>query len=114
MHPLVALLLLGLILSLPKVPHIVRWGFGKDRLRYSEELKLNGRYDEWKRENKYYLLAEDVSKDSVIFGILLPIVSGYFNAQIGVAIFLGAIFIGVAGVIVSLALDVKIPPKGRS
>lgn len=114
MHPLIALLLLGIILSLSKVPHLVRWGFGKDRLRYIEELILHGRYENWKKENKYFLLAEDISKDGVIFGILLSFVIGYFNLQIGATILLGTIFLGLAGVVVSLALDARIPPKGKT
>ncbi len=86
MHPLVVIFILGLILSLPKVPHLVRWGFGKDRLRYIEELKLHGQFENWKKENKYFLLAEDISKDGVIIGILLSFVVGYFNTQIGIVI----------------------------
>ena len=113
MHPLVVILLLGFLLSLPKVPHLVRWGFGKDRLRYIEELKQHGRYDDWKKENKYFLLAEDITRDGTIIGILLSFVVGYYYTQIGVAIFLGTLFIGIAGVIVSVALDIKIPPKGK-
>ena len=114
MHPLVEILLLGLILSLSKVPHLVRWGFGKDRLRYIEELKSHNQYDAWKKENKYFLLAEDLSKDSVIVGVLLCIIVGLYYPEVGVTIFLGTIFIGVAGVIVSLILDSKIPPKGKT
>ena len=113
MHPLIVIFIFGLILSLPKVPHLVRWGFGKDRLRYIEELKLHGQFESWKKENKYFLLAEDISKDGVIIGILFSFVVGYFNTQLGIVILLGTILIGIAGVIVSLALDIKIPPKGK-
>lgn len=114
MNPLVLILLLGLLLSLPKVPHLIQWGFGKDRLRYIEELKSRGQYEAWKQENKYFLLAEDICKDGIIFGILLSLIVGYFYVEIGVTIFLGTLFLGIAGVFVSLILDSKTPPKGKS
>ena len=109
MHPLLLILLFGFILSLPKVPHLIRWGFGKDRLKYIGELKSRGQYDEWKKENKYFLLAENICNDGVIFGILLSLVVGYFYIEVGVTILLGILFLGIAGVIVSLILDSKIP-----
>ena len=109
MNPLVAILLLGFVLSLPKVPHLIRWSFGKDRLKYIEELKSRGQYESWKKENKYFLLAEDVCNDGVIFGILLSFVVGYFYIEVGVTILLGTLFLGIAGVVASLILDSKIP-----
>jgi hypothetical protein len=109
MHPLVLILLFGFILSLPKVPHLIRWGFGKERLKYIGELKSRGQYDAWKKENKYFLLAENICNDGVIFGILLSFVVGYFYIEVGVTILLGTLFLGIAGVIVSLILDSKIP-----
>ena len=114
MKPILLLFLFAFILSLPKVPHLVRWGFGKDRLRYIKELKSRGQYEAWQAKYKYYLLAENICTNGAIAGLFLTLIGGYFNWKLGMVFFIVTALLVIAGIIVSLALDIKIPPPGKT
>ena len=92
---------------------IVRWGISKPRLKYIEELKSRGEYEKWKKDNEFFLFIENLSGDGIIIGLFLSLIVGYYHFEIGAGIFIGAIILGLIGVIVSLILDSKIPPTGK-